>query len=293
MIEINETKIKSIFRKIRIDREKGIEELYTKYNNLVYKIAFSILKNKEDAEDVTQTVFIKIHKLDEEKLPSNKELSWLYTVTKNEAITLIRKRNNDIDLDSIYEIEDKNNEVENIIDKEQFNKMVGKLKNQEKEIVNLKILTGLSFEEISKLVNEPISTVKWRYYKSISTLKIALSNFAMFIITAIIGVKTFVTTQKQEQTAETEHEIATTDAITKNEEDTTRFEEEMNSTISQDTAKHNNTTQTETVTVIKQPEQLNNNYLGISIIALSLIFLLIAIIFFIKYQLKVARKMSK
>ncbi len=293
MIEINETKIKSIFRKIRIDREKGIEELYTKYNNLVYKIAFSILKNKEDAEDVTQTVFIKIHKLDEEKLPSNKELSWLYTVTKNEAITLIRKRNNDIDLDSIYEIEDKNNEVENIIDKEQFNKIIGKLKNQEKEIVNLKILTGLSFEEISKLVNEPISTVKWRYYKSISTLKIALSNFAMFIITAIIGVKTFVTTQKQEQTAETEHEIATTDAITKNEEDTTRFEEEMNSTISQDTAKNNNTTQTETVTVIKQPEQQNNNYWGITIIGLSLIFLLTAIIFFIKYQLKVARKMSK
>lgn len=293
MVEIDETKIKSIFQKIKTNREKGIEELYTKYNNLVYKIAFSILKNKEDAEDVTQTVFIKIHKLDEEKLPSNKELSWLYTVTKNEAITLIRKRNNDIDLDSIYEIEDKNNEVENIIDKEQFNKIIGKLKNQEKEIVNLKILAGLSFEEISKLVNEPISTVKWRYYKSMSTLKMALGNLAMFIITAIIGVKTFVTTQKQEQTAETEHEIATTDAITKNEEDTTRFEEKMNSTISQDTAKHNNTTQTETVTVIKQPEQLNNNYLGISIIALSLIFLLTAIIFFIKYQLKVVRKMSK
>lgn len=293
MVEIDEKKIKSIFQKIKTNREKGIEELYTKYNNLVYKIAFSILKNKEDAEDVTQTVFIKIHKLDEEKLPSNKELSWLYTVTKNEAITLIRKRNNDIDLDSIYEIEDKNNEVENIIDKEQFNKIIGKLKNQEKEIVNLKILAGLSFEEIGKLVNEPISTVKWRYYKSISTLKMALGNFAMFIITAIIGVKTFVTTQKQEQTAETEHEIATTDATTKNEEDTTRFEEEMNSTISQDTAKHNNTTQTETVTVIKQPEQLNNNYLGISIIALSLIFFLIAIIFFIKYQLKVVRKMSK
>lgn len=293
MVEIDETKIKSIFQKIKTNREKGIEELYTKYNNLVYKIAFSILKNKEDAEDVTQTVFIKIHKLDEEKLPTNKEFSWLYTVTKNEAITLIRKRNNDIDLDSIYEIEDKNNEVENIIDKEQFNKIIGKLKNQEKEIVNLKILAGLSFEEISKLVNEPISTVKWRYYKSISTLKMALGNFAMFIITAIIGVKTFVNTQKQEQTAEAEHEIATTDAITKNEEDTTRFEEEMNSTISQDTAKNNNTTQTETVTVVKQPEQPNNNYLGISIIALSLIFLLTAIIFFIKYQLKVARKMSK
>ena len=142
-------------------------------------------------------------------------------------------------------------------------------------------------------MNEPISTDKWRYYKSISTLKMALGNFAMFIITAIIGVKTFVNTQKQEQTAEAEHEIATTDAITKNEEDTTRFEEEMNSTISQDTAKNNNTTQTETVTVVKQPEQPNNNYLGISIIALSLIFLLTAIIFFIKYQLKVARKMSK
>jgi len=44
---------------------------------VIYGIAFSILKNKEDSEDVVQIVFSKLYVLDKEKLPKEKEATWL------------------------------------------------------------------------------------------------------------------------------------------------------------------------------------------------------------------------
>lgn len=78
---MNKKELKSIFLKIKKDDKKGIEELYSKYHKMVYGIAFSILKNKEDAEDIMQIVFAKIQELDKTKLPEDKEMTWLYTLT--------------------------------------------------------------------------------------------------------------------------------------------------------------------------------------------------------------------
>ncbi|MBQ2836040.1 MAG: sigma-70 family RNA polymerase sigma factor [Clostridia bacterium] len=94
MVKVNEKELKEIFNEIKNYNNSAFEKLYNKYNTLVYGIAFSILKNKQDAEDVVQTVFAKIYDIDTDKLPTQKEASWLYTITKNESITLLRKRDN-------------------------------------------------------------------------------------------------------------------------------------------------------------------------------------------------------
>lgn len=85
---------------------------------------------------------------------------------------------------------DDNNEINKIIDQDNYNRLISKLNNKEKEIISLKIISNLSFEEIGKLLKEPTGTIKWRYYKAVNTLKILLSNLGMFIITFVIGIKT-------------------------------------------------------------------------------------------------------
>ncbi len=90
MSKVNEKELKEIFIKIKWDEQDGFKELYNQYYSLVYSIAFSILKNKEDSEDIAQTVFTKIFKMDKEQLPQRSEASWLYQVTKNEAISYMR-----------------------------------------------------------------------------------------------------------------------------------------------------------------------------------------------------------
>ena len=184
---MSKDELKQLFQEIK-DNKEAIEQLYNKYNRTIYAIAFSILKNKEDAEDVTQNVFMKISNLEKEKFPNDKEATWIYTVTKNETIEYLRKQHNEIDIDDIYDIPNLKNEIDEIIDIDNFNTIIKCLDEKEKEIVSLKIISDFTFKEIAEILEIPIGTVQWKYYKAVHTLKIFISNLAMFVFTFLIYI---------------------------------------------------------------------------------------------------------
>lgn len=293
MTKINEKELKEIFIELKQGNTTAIEKLYTNYNKLIYGIAYSILKQKEDSEDIVQNIFSKISQIDKNKLPTNKEASWLYTLTKNETITFLRKKSNNIDIENIYEIEDTNNDINNIIDKVQFNKLICKLNEKEKQIISLKIISNLSFDEIGRLLNEPIGTIKWRYYKSINNLKIILSNFVMFIITFIIGIKTLLNQKiSNNQIKEEIQENEEINQINNENENLKTESSENKENIRDETNNINQITKEETIIITSENKQ-EINYYGIGILSISAIFLIITIISFIKYQLKLKKKPSK
>lgn len=294
MNKIEEKELKQLFVEIKNDNKVAFEKFYLKYKNLVYGIAFSILKNEADAEDMVQIVFTKIFEMEKSKLPNNKEACWIYSLTKNETISLLRRKKKNIDLENIYEIEDSNNEINKIIDKNTYNNLISKLNDKEKEIVSLKILAKLSFNEIGQVLNEPVGTIKWRYYKSIHTLKILLSNLGMFIIMFVIGLKTLSNNKKSSDSAET---IIKDESITQNITNQAGASESLEQetdnnfdSIAGDEEK--NIIEEETI-IIDDHQEDNTNYFGIGILSISVIFLIITIIFLIKYQLKFKKKTSK
>ena len=185
MRETNKQELHSIFQGIANKNEKEFNQFYEKYHLLVYRIAFSILKNKEDSEDIKQQVLLKIWKMEKEKLPTSNEASWLYTLTKNEALNHLRSHKKEIDIDDIYYIADEKQELDQIIDKDSYHKVIAKLNQQEQEIVSLKILSKLSFKEIAQVLHMPISTVQWKYYKSLYTLRILLGNLTILIVSVL------------------------------------------------------------------------------------------------------------
>lgn len=292
MKKIDERELSELFIELKSNNKIAFEKLYIKYNKLVYGIAFSILKNKEASEDVVQSVFSKLYEMDKSKMPDNKEASWLYTLTKNEAITFLRKKDNNIDLESIYNIEDKDNEINNIIDQVEFNRLIRGLNDKEKQIISLKILANLSFDEIGKLLGESTNTIKWRYYKSINTLKILLSNLGMFIITLAIGIKTLF--KKKSSNQEVIHDNKTEQSTVNIRDDTTKTENQE--TLTDQTKfneSQNENTNNEGTIIQEQTASEPTNYYGIGILSISLIFLIITIIIFLKYQLKLRKKSSK
>lgn len=211
---INKQELHDIFLKLQSGDTSQFELLYKNNKLLVYKIAFSILKTKEASEDVTQTVFTKIYSLKKEKLPSSKEATWLYTVTKNEAISYYRKEKPSIPLDEIYDISEETEcrNIQDIIDKEKYEKIISGLSLKEKEIVSLKIIGELSFKEISKILNEPIGTVQWRYYKALNSLKLLLGNISMFIVTLTLYISS--KQYKNSESIETKNEVKNNSQIT-------------------------------------------------------------------------------
>lgn len=301
MNRIDEKELKQLFTELKSSNNKvAFEKLYSKYNKLIYSIAFSILKNKTDSEDIVQTVFTKLYTMSKDKLPIQKQASWLYSLTKNETISFLRKKKHNIDLESIYEIEDRDNEINNIIDQIEFNRLISKLNDKEKQVVSLKILVNLSFEEIGKLLDVPTGTVKWRYYKSIHTLKILLSNLGMFIITFVMGIKLL---SNQNKSNRAEQKTVEDNSIEKNQEnienETTKSEtqdslkEEMNNVNEE--IEENTQKEIQEEISIQEPVIAVNNY-AVGILSFSAIFLTLTIIFsiiFTKYQLKAKKKTSK
>lgn len=300
MIKIDEKELNELFIELKHNNKIAFEKLYTKYNKLVFGVAFSILKNKEDSEDIVQIVFSKLYKIDKNKLPSNKEASWLYTLTKNETISFLRKKNNDINLESIYEIEDKDNEINKIIDQVEFNRLISGLNDKEKQIISLKILANLSFDEIGKLLNEPTGTIKWRYYKGVHTLKILLSNLGMFIVTFVIGIKTLF--NKKISNKIEQEEIIEDSQIEQNQENLedeatkSEIQESLKDETNNDINESQNESIKEEIGIPEQPNTEQINYYGVGILSISSIFLIITITFlsfFVKYQLKRNKKTSK
>ena len=306
----DKNEINKLFEEFKNGNKDVLEEIYNKCQKVIYGIAFGILKNKDDAEDIVQTVFIKLHTLDNSKLPERNIHSWLYTLTKNEALQFLRKQKNNIDLDSIYELEAPNNEINQLIAEETYNKLISKLSSKEKEIVSLKIISNLSFEQISQLLGEKTGTIKWKYYKAIYNLKLILSNLSMSIIAFIIGLSTFKQAKSSpaiEQEQKEPEQDVTNNQISKPQgtigEDN---DEELKSEL-QETQNTTNQFQDNTENIIiEEPDNAENiiieepivhqhlNYLGVGFLSISFIFFIATIVIILKkYQLKLRKKSSK
>ena len=293
-MDINKKELHELFQGIKQGSRTAFEVLYKRYNQLVYKIAFSIIKNKENSEDIMQNVFTKIFELPEIKLPDNKEASWLYTVTKNETITKLRKLKEDIDIDSIYNMATDCKDIENIIDNDKYNRIINKLDEKEQEIVSLKILGQLSFKEISKLMDIPIGTVQWHYYKAIDCIKILIGNISMFITTTVLYLKNKLIKVEMSQNIE-ENNVIQEDS--KEEEKTSQDSTENSEQLENERIENveENTQISENIEIDTKNTLLNNVENKI-LLGSSTLFLILTIIFSIiciKYQQNKKKKTSK
>lgn len=326
MKKIDEKELHDLFAEFKNNNQAAYNELYKKYYSLVYGIAFSVMKNKEDSEDIVNEVFTKIYKIDKEKLPVSGESSWLFTVTRNECFSTIRKAKQNVSIDEIYEVPSKSQEIEEIIDIDYYNKIISKLSEQEKTIVSLKILSNFTFSKISQIMGIPIGTVQWKYYKAMNSLKISISGLAGATIAfmlvflrreKIVREKPYKANKNEaEERASYSNKSSTKDAEV---DESPRFgqaseaapqENNNEQEIKQaDTAKTNVTqeekTKTEdnqvqeTITSVQVEEPQNNenkkgwDNFSVAGISIGIACLIIFTIFFTKYQQKLNKKSSK
>ena len=149
--------------------ENAFKEFVDQNQELVVNVCNSFLHNRDDAQDVSQEVFIKVyHSIDSFKGDS-KISTWLYRIAVNKSLNFLRskkRRNIFSSLDLL--LEDKNsNPAENIPDQEedaeskvsnneQVNEMfslIDQLPDKQKTAITLNKLEGLSYREISKIMN--------------------------------------------------------------------------------------------------------------------------------------------
>lgn len=292
-------KEEEIFELLKTNRKLGIEELYKNYSKLVYGVIYSILKNTDETEDVLQNVFVKIFKLDNEKLPTKSHLSWLYSVAKNETINYIKKHSKEKNYESLYEITDNDTEIEKVLDKEYFNKLIENLPPKQQEILSLKIISNLSFREIANILDMKIPAVQWHYYKSLNTLKLLLGNVITIFVGAFLYIKTRGLTERNEAEPEENDSVKEKDEVAIDEKNTADNKSINQSTEPQEEYNRADsyTGKNDTIEITAQAtgaaESSTNNIVSLGIIITTIIFVVTFSIFFIKRQIKLKKKLSK
>ena len=179
-------KLDTIFELLKNYDKYGFELLYEHYFRLMYGIAFSVCKDDEMSKDAIQNTMIILYKLDPKKFPNNNELSWLYKVVKNETLQLLRKQKNKLSIDEIADLPIIDKSIENIVDMDSYNYLIKDLNEEQRKVITLKIICGLTHKEIAKLLNMPSGTVMWIYNTSIKKLKVILASLISVII--FIGI---------------------------------------------------------------------------------------------------------
>lgn len=154
--------------------------LYERYGHLVFGLALKYLKNSNDAEDLTSKVFESLfQKLQNHSVQHFK--SWLYMLSKNECLMLLRKgnKNNEIDID-IIQIEASNENIELEVRLDLLEKKIEQLKDDQQQCVRLFYLEEKSYQQISEQLSLPINKVKSAIQNGKRNLKILLEQHHEF-----------------------------------------------------------------------------------------------------------------
>jgi RNA polymerase sigma-70 factor (ECF subfamily) len=164
-----------LIKKFLAGDESAFNLIVKKYQKKIYWHARQMLGNHLDADEVTQEVLIVIYK----KLGSfnfNSSLfTWIYRIINTRSLNQIRRRKikNFFSIDddeSNFELEDTNDIVEDLVNREKLNqvsKALEKLPPKQRQIFIMRNYEELSYDEISKITGKTVGGLKANYFHAL------------------------------------------------------------------------------------------------------------------------------
>lgn len=151
------------------------------FQNEIFNLCFSIVKNRDDALDLTQEAFFLAYKNLKKFKGESSFSTWIYRIAYNLSINFVKKKGQiltilDKDEDEMeFQIEDTKSSVWEEIEKEErikiVNECLNKLKDFDRLIIELREINNLTYEELSKILSLPIGTIKSRLFRARDKLK--------------------------------------------------------------------------------------------------------------------------
>jgi len=172
-VHVTKQQFEHYIRQIQTGDKDGLKEIYNDYITFIYSIIFSIVHNKENAEDITSEFFIKLWTAADSYRFGGRHKAWLASIAHNMAIDFLRKYHKENIVRDIPKTNDNSEDSpENqVIEKMSLKEALTSLEEKEEQIINLKILGQLTFKEIAKILHMPMGTVTWKYQNGIVKLR--------------------------------------------------------------------------------------------------------------------------
>jgi RNA polymerase sigma-70 factor (ECF subfamily) len=158
---------------------RGFAALVEQYERPVYNVALRMLRNPEDARDVSQSAFLKAYENLPNYDPQYKFYSWIYRIAINEALNVLRVRGRSAGPVDDRFPEDGAGPTE-LLDTDQTREVVlaavGRLKPEHRSVIVLKYFAELDYEDMGEVLGIDARTVKSRLYTARQLLKDRLAT---------------------------------------------------------------------------------------------------------------------
>ena len=160
--------------------------------NSMYNFAYRLTLDSDDAKDLLQDTYLKAYRFIESFQQGTNAKAWLFRILKNSFINDYRKKSKEPskvdyqDVESYYNSEDVDRQITPDLRVEVLNDMIGdeisnalnSLDVDFKTVIILCDLEGFKYEEMAKILDIPIGTVRSRLHRARNLLKEKLSTYA-------------------------------------------------------------------------------------------------------------------
>ncbi len=160
---------------LKVKDDRAFAYLYDNYSGALYSIILQIVKTPEVASDVLQEVFVNIWRKIETYDPIKGRLfTWMLNISRNASIDMLRSKN--------YQNSQKNQEItDNVYSSDQvtqtsidhigLTKFLGKLRPEQRVLIELAYFKGYTHDEIAQIEEIPLGTVKTRIRNALLQLR--------------------------------------------------------------------------------------------------------------------------
>lgn len=156
----------------------AMQELVKTYEPPVYNASYRLLGNQQDAEDVTQTTFMKAFQSLGQYNSAYKFFSWIYRIMSNEAINLMKRRSRSEPLQGDVAANEPSADsmiYTNQVDAELQAAMMT-LSEEHRNVIVLRYFSEAGYSQIARILDLPEQTVKSRLFEARRQMKKALDH---------------------------------------------------------------------------------------------------------------------
>jgi RNA polymerase sigma-70 factor (ECF subfamily) len=162
------TSDQTVIERILQGDQRAFGELLDRYEKVVYNAAYRVLGNGPDAEDVTQTVFLKVYENLATYNPKYRFFSWLYRIAINESVNARKRLRPSVDLADVTPVEEVTADT-SLLDldrEEQIGQALMFLTPENRAILILRHYQEFSYREIAYIMDLSEAKIKARLFSA-------------------------------------------------------------------------------------------------------------------------------
>ena len=182
-----------LMKQIKAGNTIAFDALFEKYSRRIFNFSMSILKSSEEAENITQDVFLNLW-VNREKIERESSVKYyIFTIAYNSAISIIRRKLKDAHfLDYLKSLQDLNQEPVNLQVEyndlvERLNEIINNLPVRQREVYLLHKVEGLKYSEIAERLNISVNTVENHMSRALKTIREKIENSSFLAKTLILN----------------------------------------------------------------------------------------------------------